>query len=477
MNGQFKDFWKQFACRFYINMNIHLNGFSSSAAAFRENLLPSITSQKKKILLVVSIAFGFPSALYVASLYFFKASKKVEFGHRLEGHGVVDAIDFIRKDPQTIIRLENPVEVIDESVKVQNQPVVEENLFTFLPNELLVSIFCRLDAKGWEALSRTDKYFQLLSKQPEVIASLLDKEKLSIPLAKTLELAKIAGPFLRKLDLSEKSISDQELKDIFRVCPNIKELNLSGCNKLTDAALDQLPEGLKSLDLSFVKLSDVALDQLPEGLKSLDLSFCVKLSDAVIGKLPQGLLSLSLNRCNLTNAALQKLPKGLQSLNLGGCKKLTDSDIDQLPKGLKSLDLKGCYDLTNEALGKLPEGLQSLYLSSCLNLTDDVMDKLPRGLKSLNLSSCDNLTGSAMGKLPQDLQFLNLKWCSNLTDEAIGKLPQSLLSLDLTGCNKLTDVAIDNLPKNLLVLHLHDSHIKNATIKKLPKDSLCLQYH
>jgi hypothetical protein len=73
------------------------------------------------------------------------------------------------------------------------------NPFTWLPNELLVLIFSGLDAKGWDALSRTDQHFQLLSKRPEVIASLLDNEKLSIPLAKYLELAKAAGRFLESL--------------------------------------------------------------------------------------------------------------------------------------------------------------------------------------------------------------------------------------------------------------------------------------
>lgn len=56
-------------------MNINLNSFSNGVNLFfKESVLPSVTAQQKKILMIASIAFGFLVACYLANRYFFKAA-------------------------------------------------------------------------------------------------------------------------------------------------------------------------------------------------------------------------------------------------------------------------------------------------------------------------------------------------------------------------------------------------------------------
>lgn len=58
-------------------MNICLNSFSSYSASFlKETILPSLTSQQKKIIVIASIAFGLLAALYVASRCCFGSTEK-----------------------------------------------------------------------------------------------------------------------------------------------------------------------------------------------------------------------------------------------------------------------------------------------------------------------------------------------------------------------------------------------------------------
>src|SRR5690348_15605380 len=52
-------------------MRIYLHSFPSHVTSLlKESLLPALTAQQKKILIVASIAFGFLAALYVANRYF-----------------------------------------------------------------------------------------------------------------------------------------------------------------------------------------------------------------------------------------------------------------------------------------------------------------------------------------------------------------------------------------------------------------------
>jgi hypothetical protein len=249
-------------------------------------------------------------------------------------------------------------------------------------------------SKKLENRSLDDKQEEPIGNKKEEIPSGLQSLKLDKSsdspqqaLAKRLELAKLAGTSLKELDLTRSSITDHDLEDIFKACPNIEELNLTSCEEITDAIIEKLPQHLRSLYLGG----------------------CERITGATFDRLPQGLQSLGVWDCFLlTNAIIEKLPPGLQWLNLGGCKKLTDAGIEKLPSSLQWLNLSSCNNLTNAVFGKLPNDLETLGLTYCSQLTDDAVDKLPKNLKRLNLVGCkEELIEAAKKKLPKNMTIVS----------------------------------------------------------------------
>ena len=233
-------------------------------------------------------------------------------------------------------------------------------------------------------------------------------------------------------------------------------LNFSCCDKITDAAVQQLassmPQNLTSLSLKFFschQITDAAVQQLassmPQNLTSLSLHFglCHQITGAawqqLASSMPQNLTSLSLQFSSfheITDAAVQQLassmPQNLTSLSLDffSCNQITDAAVQQLassmPQNLTSLSLHFglCHQITDAAV-------QQLASSMPQNLTS----------LSLNFSCCDKITDAAVQQLassmPQNLTSLslNFSYCNQITDAAVQqlarKMPENLTSLRL----------------------------------------------
>src|ERR1700722_13417037 len=117
-----------------------------------------------------------------------------------------------------------------------------------------------------------------------------DKESLSLSLENKLAMAAQSGKYLTALNLQYTRVTNEQLQEVIRACPILKKLNLSGCNKLTDAGLKDLPKDLHTLNLSRCnQLPDAGLKGLPKGLHTLNLSWCNQLTDAGLKGLPKGL--------------------------------------------------------------------------------------------------------------------------------------------------------------------------------------------
>ncbi len=184
--------------------------------------------------------------------------------------------------------------------------------------------------------------------------------------------------------------------DIQNLPQGLKSFNLSN-NNLTSFDATKLPQGLKMLDLSNNNLTSFDATKLPQGLKTLYLSYN-KLTSFDATELPQGLEGLNLDQNALKSFDTTHLPQGLERLNLSD-NKLTSFDATKLPQGLEELNLDQnalkSFDAT-----KLPQGLKMLDLSYN-KLTSFDATKLPQGLERLNLS--DN-------KLPQSEKDKIIKW-------------------------------------------------------------------
>ena len=469
-------------------MNIFFNSITNHSIYFlKETVLPSLSAQRKKILVVVTIAFALLSALCLAGVCWFNATRKFDPETLSDDKDLIDQEtlsddkDFIGEeffDEDILDKTTEVKEIIEEDQQKSHafdEPIADgTNPFTWLPIELLIPIFSNLDIKGWNALSRTDMRLQLISKQPEIIASVLEEKNKPfrfMSLVKHLELIKLAGPFVRKLNLGNTWYNDEKLEEIFKACPKIKVLDLSR-TLLTGAVIDKLPIGLKRLNLEdCANLKTV--DNLPIGLKWLCLNGCTKLTDADLGNLPAGLQTLYLQSHDLTRAIIDKLPSRLETLSLRFIK-LSDDDVGNLPHTLRTVVLLSTT-LTDACTAKLHKGLQSVVLI-VPNLTDAAIALLPSGLKSLKLCS-SNL--SVLDILPPELQSLNLHGCKNLIDKALDNLPPGLKDLDITGCEKLTSAIIDKLPDSLQTLCLIecDEKLRQVAVERLSKKLHRLKLH
>ena len=61
-------------------------------------------------------------------------------------------------------------------------------------------------------------------------------------------MAKKAGKFLRTLNLKHiTAVTDQQLQEVIKACPNLQTLNLLGWwEDITDAVIKDLPKDLQS---------------------------------------------------------------------------------------------------------------------------------------------------------------------------------------------------------------------------------------
>jgi hypothetical protein len=131
--------------------------------------------------------------------------------------------------------------------------------------------------------------------------------------------------------IDKANFGNEELAQLVAMMPDkgaaIRELDLSGCKKITNAGIQHIwgLTALQSLNLSCCyNITDVGLNHFSSltALQSLDLSYCRQITDA-------GLNHLS----SLT---------ALQSLNLRVCRQITDAGLNHLSSlsTLQSLDLR-----------------------------------------------------------------------------------------------------------------------------------------
>jgi len=313
------------------------------------------------------------------------------------------------------------------------------------------------------------------------------------------------------LDLSGlPNLSDSDLKTILDKASGIRisSINLSNCEKITDASLAHLVTltSLSSLNLNKCpNITDAGLAHLSKLtlLSSLSLDWCENITDAGLVHLSELTLlrSLCLNGCeNITDAGLAHLSKLtllrsldlhwcdkitddglahlskltlLSSLNLAWCSNITDAGLAHLSEFtlLSSLDLTGCYDITDDGLAHLSKLtlLSSLDLTECRNITDAGLAHVSKLtlLSSLDLRRCYDITDAGLAYLSKLtlLSSLNLNGCRNITDAGLAYLSELTLlsSLDLNGYKQITDDGLEHLSKLTLLRSLDIGECQNIT--------------
>ncbi|KAF3952042.1 hypothetical protein CMV_022358, partial [Castanea mollissima] len=239
-------------------------------------------------------------------------------------------------------------------------------------------------------------------------------------------------------------------------------LDIRGCSSLVNISLTST---LRTLNIEGCS-----------GLKSLSISNCTCLEKASIercnsltlisrGQLPQNLKTLNISDCeNLQfladeGEASSNSSSLLEDLFIERCPSLKClSSSGDLPTTLKRLQIWSCIELTSlSSKNELPTALKDLYVYGCPKM-ESIANNLPNNasLEYLHIGSCAELKSLPVGlhKLCH-LNKIEIWSCPSFVSFPDGGLfPTSLRELSIAGCEKLE--AWPNCMPNLNSLRIVD---------------------
>ena len=203
-------------------------------------------------------------------------------------------------------------------------------------------------------------------------------------------------------------LTDNGLVGLVERCRAIRELNLRGCDKITDKSLEFMTATFKlstafsdhlvRLDLSFCpKLSASGISKLMEHcpiLEEVNVSGISTMNDKHIDEISikcRTIVRLVAQRCLLlSNLALCSIARNLwlTSLDVSFCSKLSDEGIEIISlacSGLVHLSIRKLLRVTDKSLRVILEnlrGLRSVEIFECPKISADVISLLKkRGIK------------------------------------------------------------------------------------------------
>lgn len=212
-------------------------------------------------------------------------------------------------------------------------------------------------------------------------------------------------------------LKDYDLQKLAQKVKNLKGVDLTGCNGITNEGVEYLleVEGLEHLNLtSCLRVDDDILPSLVAhpNLQNLILNECSALTGLSLLSKPMSTDKTALKRLSLS-ACIEFDPKALglwlkkanqlETLDVDFCEKYTPQVLGGLPnKHLKTLGWGGFGDaqLLNALHGFLPK-LTALDLSYSLDMTDNDLLALKqfKHLKTVNLSGCEQVTAPGIASL------------------------------------------------------------------------------
>lgn len=257
----------------------------------------------------------------------------------------------------------------------------------------------------------------------------------------------------------------------------LQTLNVSSCPEISDAAMYVLAElklPVTSLALDMTNVSHIGLDYLKGfQLKHLNLSRCDGVTDYAVSQLQHfPLESLELISCrSLRGDCLSMLPfQTLCSLNLRGCTGMLSNKIAYLAYAEKLESLVLGSTLADDDLEPLKNlALRRLDISSCLHLTDAVflhLAKMP--LEELVIYG-EGFVGTSLDVFKGKLRKLIMRDCTSLRPQSVQCLAEFPLHyLDVEGCTSLGNELLSCLGSlRLQYLNVSGLNISDAGLRYL----------
>ncbi|KNA15215.1 hypothetical protein SOVF_099980 [Spinacia oleracea] len=177
------------------------------------------------------------------------------------------------------------------------------------------------------------------------------------------------------------AVGSVSLSILGKMCPNLKQVDLSGLYGITDEGI------LSLLETSFA------------GIVKLNLSGCINLSDESVV------------------AVARFHGETIKTLNLDGCRKITDTSLFAIAN---SCSLLNDLDVSNSAV--TDSGIAALSCSEQLNL------------QILSISGCVRISNKSLPfliQLGKSLVGLNLQHCSSLSSSSVDMLVGNLWRCDI----------------------------------------------
>ncbi|XP_076169981.1 uncharacterized protein LOC143148024 [Ptiloglossa arizonensis] len=268
----------------------------------------------------------------------------------------------------------------------------------------------------------------------------------------------LAQQNIHSLSLKCCAVTDKGLEALLDHMQDLFELELAGCNEITEAGLWHC---------------------LSPRIVSLSLSDCINVADEAVGAVAQLLPSLyefSLQAYHVTDAALgyfnARQSSALSILRLQSCWELTNEGVLNIVHSLPNLtvlSLSGCTKVNNSGVeliaDKLPR-LRSLDLSWCSRISDEALEYIAcdlNHLEELTLDRCAHITDIGVGYISTigSLSALFLRWCPQLSDFGLERLcgMKSLQVLSVAGCSLLSSSGLSTL---IQLRHLHELELTNC---------------
>ncbi|KAJ8972988.1 hypothetical protein NQ317_019019 [Molorchus minor] len=264
----------------------------------------------------------------------------------------------------------------------------------------------------------------------------------------------LASKHIHTLSLRCSSITDRGLESLLDHLQALYELELAGCNEITEAGLWAC---------------------LNPRIVSLTLTDCINVADEAVGAVAQllpALYEFSLQAYHVTDAALGYFSRSRAiRLMFLGCTHAGRSPITAFPlaANLTVLSLSGCSKITDDGVELIAENLQklrSLDLSWCPRITDAALEYIAcdlNQLEELTLDRCVHITDIGIGYISTmlSLSSLYLRWCSQIRDFGLQHLcgMRNLQVLSLAGCPLLTSSGLSSL---IQLRHMKELELTNC---------------
>ncbi|KAL0270610.1 UNVERIFIED_CONTAM: hypothetical protein PYX00_007962 [Menopon gallinae] len=191
----------------------------------------------------------------------------------------------------------------------------------------------------------------------------------------------LAAKHVHSISLRCSSVSDRGLEALLDHLQALFELELAGCNEITEAGLWAC---------------------LTPRIVALTLTDCINIADEAMGAVAQLLPSLyefSLQAYHVSDAALgyfsPKQSGSLSILRLHSCWEVTNHGVDNIVHSLPNLtvlSLSGCSKITDKGVESIAENLhnlRSLDLSWCPRITDAALECIACDLNQLEELTLD----------------------------------------------------------------------------------------